>query len=69
MWILGISSMDRFPWIIISAIFGDSIGDRNYVILGSLAVISIIFFLIGVLKGNKILQYLHQLHDKRKKVK
>ncbi|WP_291579474.1 hypothetical protein [Clostridium sp. UBA6640] len=55
--------------VIISAISGDSIGDRNYVILGSLVVISIIFFFIGVLKGNKILQYLHQLHDKRKKGK
>ncbi len=63
------SSIGRFPWIIISAMFGDSIGNRNYIILGSLAIISIIFFLIGVLKGNKILQYLHKLHEKRKKGK
>lgn len=61
------SSIGRFPGIVISALFGYSIGDRNYIILGTVAIISVIFFLIGILKGNKILQYLHQLHDKRKK--
>ncbi|MBS5825141.1 MAG: TVP38/TMEM64 family protein [Clostridium argentinense] len=63
------SSIGRLPGIIISALFGDSIGERNYIVLGSLAIISIIFFLIGIFKGNKILEYLHQFHNKRKKGK
>lgn len=59
------STLGRFPWILISAIFGNGIVDKNYTTLIVTTVVAITFFILGVLKGKDILKRFHERKNKK----
>lgn len=54
------SFMGRLPWVIASAIFGSGINDRNYLIMIVIGIIAVTLFLVGVLRGHKIIDFFHR---------
>lgn len=54
------SSIGRLPWIITSAIFGHNINSGNYISMIIIGVVSGGLFLIGILKGHKIIDFFHR---------
>lgn len=59
------STLGRLPWIIVSALFGNGIGERNYVTLTIIAIVSLVFFIFGVLKGKDLLNKFHKIKNKK----
>lgn len=57
------SMLGRCPWIVASAMFGHGIGTGNYIAIIIISVISVVLFLIGVFKGNSIIEYLHKKRE------
>lgn len=62
------STLGRAPWIIVSAIFGHGINNRDYVSLIVIGFISCVIFLFGILKGHSIIDFYHTRirHKERK---
>lgn len=62
------SSVGRLPWIIASAIFGHGIHSGNYASMIIIGIISGVLFLIGILRGHRIIDFFHRKlkHDHRK---
>lgn len=54
------STLGRAPWIIISAIFGHGINNRDYVSIIVIALLSFVIFLFGILKGHSIIDFYHR---------
>ena len=54
------STLGRAPWIVASAIFGNGINDGNYLSMIIIGILSIALFLIGVLRGHKIIDFFHK---------
>ena len=54
------SSAGRVPWIITSAMFGHGIHSGNYISMIVIGVISGVLFLVGILRGHKIIDFLHR---------
>lgn len=57
------SSLGRLPWIIASAVFGHGINEGNYAITIAIALISGALFLLGILKGHRIVDFFHNIHN------
>ena len=57
------SSLGRLPWIIASATFGHGINEGNYVMTIAIALISGSLFLLGILKGHRIVEFFHNIHN------
>ncbi len=54
------SSAGRLPWIITSAMFGHGIHSGNYISMIVIGVVSGVLFLVGILRGHKIIDFLHR---------
>jgi uncharacterized membrane protein YdjX (TVP38/TMEM64 family) len=54
------SSAGRLPWIITSAMFGHGIHNGDYVSMIVIGIISGALFLVGILKGHKIIDFFHR---------
>ncbi len=54
------SSAGRLPWIITSAMFGHGIHSENYLSMIIIGLISGVLFLVGILRGHKIIDFFHR---------
>ncbi len=61
------SSLGRVPWIIVSAFFGHGVHNQNYASVITIAIIASLLFIIGIFKGNKIIDFFHRVIKKKKK--
>lgn len=52
------STIGRLPGIVISAYFGYNVNLGNWAVLISISIIMVVLFLIGILKGDKIIKKL-----------
>lgn len=59
------SSLGRLPWIIASAVFGHGINEGNYITSIAIGLIAGTLFLVGILKGNKIVEAIHRAYDEK----
>jgi uncharacterized membrane protein YdjX (TVP38/TMEM64 family) len=61
------SSLGRFPWVLISAYFGQGIHMENYTVMIIIAVVAVTLFGVGVWKGHEIIDFFHRLHQRKHK--
>lgn len=59
------SSIGRFPWILVSTYFGHGINNENYLSIILIAIVASLLFLVGILKGQSIIDYFHKLNRNR----
>lgn len=60
------STLGRFPGIFLSAYFGAKIGTDNKLILIGIAVVATVLFILGVIKGEKIIKNMIKNEEKEK---
>ena len=60
-----ITMVARVPWVIAASFWGSSLEKGNYLTLTIITVVSVVLFLLGVLKGEKLINY---IAEKRKTV-
>jgi uncharacterized membrane protein YdjX (TVP38/TMEM64 family) len=61
------SSLGRFPWVLMSAYFGQGIHMENYTVMIIIAVVAVTLFGVGVWKGHEIIDFFHRLHQRKHK--
>lgn len=60
------STLGRFPGIFLSAYFGAKIGTDNKLILIGITVVATVLFILGVIKGEKIIKNMIKNEEKEK---
>lgn len=54
----------RSPWVIAASFWGSSLEKGNYGVVAIISLVSVVLFLLGVLKGEKLINYLEQRKNK-----